>query len=223
MKLAQRQLLGFVGTKLGSCVWYARLPLLLIAHARGRCPDLDGPRRSRRSLAGFFITLNSAMLLMRAYGATSPAPTARACSGCCDAAANDNIGGVALRHRLCAPPIDVVYTWVNGSDPVWLASMLHFKREQARVATAALRSNASLAVPPDANVTSQEAEQLHDIDDATTANRWVALSPRLAPQARAGRCAHACRNAVGTATATSCASRCVRWSGTRRGYGACTW
>ena len=33
----------------------------------------------------------------------------------------DNIGGQSFEEALSYGPIDVVYTWVNGSDPVWLA------------------------------------------------------------------------------------------------------
>jgi len=30
----------------------------------------------------------------------------------------DNVGGESYQDRLCLPvPIDIVYTWVNGSDP----------------------------------------------------------------------------------------------------------
>ena len=40
--------------------------------------------------------------------------------------AHDNIAGKAFQSRLCLPgPIDVVYTWVNGSDP-YLISELDF-------------------------------------------------------------------------------------------------
>lgn len=34
----------------------------------------------------------------------------------------DNIGGRDFESDLAYEPIDVVYTWVNGSDPVWLAT-----------------------------------------------------------------------------------------------------
>jgi hypothetical protein len=33
---------------------------------------------------------------------------------------SDNIGHVHLERYLAYGPIDVVYTWVNGSDPIWL-------------------------------------------------------------------------------------------------------
>ncbi|GMI09955.1 hypothetical protein TrRE_jg13218, partial [Triparma retinervis] len=38
----------------------------------------------------------------------------------------DNIGSVDYTDRLSYPPIDAVYTWVNGSDPVWLSSKSAF-------------------------------------------------------------------------------------------------
>lgn len=37
---------------------------------------------------------------------------------------NDNILGVSFQKKLCQHvPIDVVYTWVNGSDPLFLESL----------------------------------------------------------------------------------------------------
>lgn len=50
-----------------------------------------------------------------------------ACPHCCSGS-SDNIGGRSFAERLCAPPIDVVYTWVNGSDPLWLAQLSAYKR-----------------------------------------------------------------------------------------------
>lgn len=43
-------------------------------------------------------------------------------------AAVDNLGGADFSPRLCHEPIDVVYTWVNGSDPVWFADMVRHKK-----------------------------------------------------------------------------------------------
>lgn len=43
---------------------------------------------------------------------------------------SDNIGGRSFKDRLCLPvPIDVVYTWVNGSDPLLLEELKAFKRQ----------------------------------------------------------------------------------------------
>ncbi len=50
-------------------------------------------------------------------------PTGRACL-----AAVDNIGGRDFSPRLCHDPIDVVYTWVNGSDAAWFKEMVAHKR-----------------------------------------------------------------------------------------------
>ncbi len=43
---------------------------------------------------------------------------------------DDNIGGLSLGSLRCAEPIDVVYTWVNGSDPVWHAAMSEYKHRE---------------------------------------------------------------------------------------------
>lgn len=40
----------------------------------------------------------------------------------------DNIGGHNYEALLSYGPIDVVYTWVNGSDPRWLASKRRYER-----------------------------------------------------------------------------------------------
>lgn len=40
----------------------------------------------------------------------------------------DNIGAVDMEWRLAFEPIDVVYTWVNGSDPVWKAAKNKYNR-----------------------------------------------------------------------------------------------
>jgi hypothetical protein len=43
---------------------------------------------------------------------------------------DDNIGGLNLGSLRCAEPIDVVYTWVNGSDPIWHATMSEYKHRE---------------------------------------------------------------------------------------------
>ena len=41
---------------------------------------------------------------------------------------SDNVVGQSFRDRLCLPiPVDVVYTWVNGSDPRLLKELHHYK------------------------------------------------------------------------------------------------
>ena len=45
-------------------------------------------------------------------------------------ASHDNIAGKTFQSRLCLPgPIDVVYTWVNGSDPHLIAELNFVKSE----------------------------------------------------------------------------------------------
>jgi len=39
---------------------------------------------------------------------------------------HDNIASADLSHELLHEPIDVVYTWVNGSDPIWLQKKEHY-------------------------------------------------------------------------------------------------
>ena len=56
-----------------------------------------------------------------------PRVAARIITGRSCAAAVNNIGDGDFTERLCHAPIDVVYTWVNGSDTVWLAEMLAYR------------------------------------------------------------------------------------------------
>jgi len=42
----------------------------------------------------------------------------------------DNIGGRSFETRMCLPqPIDMVYTWVNGSDPVLIRNLNRIKKD----------------------------------------------------------------------------------------------
>lgn len=40
---------------------------------------------------------------------------------CSEKSYSDNIGAVNMEEYLSYEPIDIVYTWVNGSDPIWLS------------------------------------------------------------------------------------------------------
>jgi len=46
------------------------------------------------------------------------------CRHCSSMDFADNIGGVAAEEFMCESPIDVVYTWVNGSDPDFIRRRL---------------------------------------------------------------------------------------------------
>jgi len=45
-------------------------------------------------------------------------------------ASTDNIAETSFGMQRCAEPIDVVYTWVNGSDPIWYKAMSEYKRKE---------------------------------------------------------------------------------------------
>ena len=68
----------------------------------------------------------------------------------------DNLGEMNY-HLYHEEPIDVVYTWVNGSDPVWLKEMLKFKR---------LSNGSTIAMVDEDNVDSNKTE------DTASANRY---------------------------------------------------
>jgi hypothetical protein len=42
--------------------------------------------------------------------------TSAECAHCCRHSYADNLVGKTLESKLCLPPMDIVYTWVNGSD-----------------------------------------------------------------------------------------------------------
>lgn len=45
----------------------------------------------------------------------------------------DNIGGVSFeKHFTTELPVDVVYTWVNGTDPDLVRELTQLQREMAR-------------------------------------------------------------------------------------------
>jgi len=49
--------------------------------------------------------------------------------GTCAARFSDNIVGKSFEEELCAPVFDVVYTWVNGSDPRLQAELREYKEK----------------------------------------------------------------------------------------------
>ena len=50
----------------------------------------------------------------------------------CDKEYRDNIGYASYASVLCFPQIDAVYTWVNGSDPIWHAEMQYYKNKHRK-------------------------------------------------------------------------------------------
>ncbi|OWF50745.1 N-acetylglucosamine-1-phosphotransferase subunits alpha/beta-like isoform X2 [Mizuhopecten yessoensis] len=72
---------------------------------------------------------------------------------------SDNLAGKSFRERLCLPvPIDVVYTWVNGSDPKLINQLrkvkldmeeeLNITREEKCTFTNCLKTNMVILEPP---------------------------------------------------------------------------
>jgi len=75
----------------------------------------------------------------------------------------DNIRGASLMDKLCAPEIDIVYTWVNGSDARQKAALSKAKREYS------LQNNLTESRPCLPNETSS---QHHCYKDEETLNRF---------------------------------------------------
>ena len=91
-KFLQRRLLSFINSNLGSCI-------LL-----------------------FFLYAIAVEIVDLLRSTTSPTPLRSSpCAHCSRMDYFDNIGDFDMQGLASYGPIDVVYTWVNGSDPVWLA------------------------------------------------------------------------------------------------------
>jgi len=69
--------------------------------------------------------------ILDATGAATLVPWWSARALCPLAGHRDNIGGVDVSSRTSYGPIDVVYTWVNGSDPVWQSKKAYWKAVDA--------------------------------------------------------------------------------------------
>lgn len=74
---------------------------------------------------GCFTMLSSALILFSPLGYISNTPW---CKSCSTLALSENLAEKSLERRLCIEPFDVVYTWVNGSDPVHLETVREYKR-----------------------------------------------------------------------------------------------
>eukprot|EP00906_Rhabdomonas_costata_P032718 RCo046089 len=65
----------------------------------------------------------------------------------------DNLAGSSFETLLCGEPVDIVYTYVNGSDPLLLAQLEYYHRleenksREASFLSAANGSNGSYGVP----------------------------------------------------------------------------
>ena len=105
----------------------SRAPTLPLSHAHPRSPLTSPPPLPTNSLLCFFFTINTSLYVFGEFA------TLVACPSCCPFDPADNIAGVPAAYlpNRCMAPIDIVYTWVNGSDPIWAERMRHFKRLHA--------------------------------------------------------------------------------------------
>uniref|UniRef100_UPI00398F3933 N-acetylglucosamine-1-phosphotransferase subunits alpha/beta n=1 Tax=Pristiophorus japonicus TaxID=55135 RepID=UPI00398F3933 len=107
----------------------------------------------------------------------------------------DNVAGKSFQNRLCLPmPIDVVYTWVNGTDP-GLLKELHTVREQMKKEQRTLRE--SLGNATEATKKSEKQPEcllsqcvkgpMIVLDPSLPANVTVKELPSLYPHFQAGK------------------------------------
>lgn len=80
-----------------------------------------------------FITLNSLLHLIQSFVGIGIVNRATffgdECSETCDKLFFDNVGRVNVKDRLCFnQPMDIVYTWVNGSDPIHAKELAYYTR-----------------------------------------------------------------------------------------------
>lgn len=131
LKALQRTLLTQLNTRCGLLCWCA----IALRRRAQRRPRAHLARTSDRSALSIIVTVN--VLIMAAFGAHPPALwlAHHPASPCAHALSGDNLAGRAF-EQLCAPPIDVVYTWVNGSDPEWQRQMLRYRALHTEVGNA---------------------------------------------------------------------------------------
>ncbi|GAM23564.1 hypothetical protein SAMD00019534_067390 [Acytostelium subglobosum LB1] len=72
-------------------------------------------------ILGAFISFNTVFHLVSMYGVSTK--TSHMINQM-----SDNVGGHNYQSILCAEPIDIVYTWVNGSDPQLIKAVTDLKR-----------------------------------------------------------------------------------------------
>lgn len=76
----------------------------------------------------------------------------------------DNIGGINMEKNLAYDPIDVVYTWVNGSDPIWLAQKKEWQSTVKAQSNQSLQNYSSSIANNTLNLTSvmNESHVVHN-------------------------------------------------------------
>eukprot|EP01028_Stygiella_incarcerata_P010817 TRINITY_DN581_c0_g2_i1.p1 TRINITY_DN581_c0_g2~~TRINITY_DN581_c0_g2_i1.p1 ORF type:complete len:1327 (-),score=320.26 TRINITY_DN581_c0_g2_i1:960-4940(-) len=82
-------------------------------------------------VVGSFLALNLALLLLYALFVSEETKQSLPTSICparCSHDFKDNIADFSFEYELCAPAIDVVFTWVNGSDPNHIKQLEKWKK-----------------------------------------------------------------------------------------------
>ena len=102
-KALQRILFSFFSSRLGVCTVFAGVFVC----------------------AGLLINLLRVML--DAPGAGGVQSYLPICNRCSQSDFFDNLRGTSFEDKLCQPTIDVVYTWVNGSDERLLAALAQYR------------------------------------------------------------------------------------------------
>ena len=97
-----------------------------MASSQSRTPStfLCNPLTLCSAVRVLVVSLWCAVLLSSSVGSSRAAVSSAECCG----GLSDNLAGLDFRDRLCLPAIDVVYTWVNGSDPKLQRELAHYKR-----------------------------------------------------------------------------------------------
>uniref|UniRef100_A0A3Q1J237 N-acetylglucosamine-1-phosphotransferase subunits alpha/beta n=1 Tax=Anabas testudineus TaxID=64144 RepID=A0A3Q1J237_ANATE len=97
----------------------------------------------------------------------------------------DNVGGKSFQSRLCLPmPIDVVYTWVNGTDTALLKELKAVKEqlvEEQRALRERLGKNANETTEPECLLSHCIMAPMLALDPALPANITLKELPSLFP------------------------------------------
>ncbi|KNC48218.1 N-acetylglucosamine-1-phosphotransferase subunit beta [Thecamonas trahens ATCC 50062] len=125
-KAVQRHVLSFMGTRCGvvTCVIGTLLTVnTVLVLAAMLAAQWSGTGTA--SPPPSFFSLFASML---GLGWAAPASSSNLPLASCSSVLTDNLAGKSFEHALCSPiPIDIVYTWVNGSDTKLLDDLAHYK------------------------------------------------------------------------------------------------
>jgi hypothetical protein len=108
--------------------------------------------------------------MLHTIGETATAAS-RAFRGC--GASADNLAERAFSERFCQEPIDVVYTWVNGSDPSWLREMQSYRHQlDGPQLIARQRCTLPNSTTADNATACSASDEDFDVEDQASSNRF---------------------------------------------------